>query len=189
MDGSTVRTIGKRGGEPGEFNFPTNLFVDTQGRLYVADTLNFRIQIFDPDGKLLSAFGTLGDTPGSLNRPKGVGVDSEGHIYVADTSFNNFQIFDQNGQLLLFVGAVGQRARRVLPAGRVCSSTPGSHLRRRPGKRPRAGVPVPAGAGEMTDARIDRRPPSIVSRDECCAAACGNCAYGPTHTRHGRRGS
>ena len=118
VDGSAVRTIGRRGSEPGEFNFPTNVFVDKEGRLYVTDTLNFRIQSFDPEGKPLNAFGTLGDTPGSLNRPKGVGVDDEGHIYVADTSFNNFQIFDQEGQLLLFVGSVGSAPGEFfLPAG------------------------------------------------------------------------
>lgn len=118
VDGTAVRTIGRRGSEPGEFNFPTNVFVDGEGRLYVADTLNFRIQTFDAGGKLLSAFGTLGDTPGSLNRPKGIGVDGEGHIYVADTSFNNFQIFDQAGQLLLYVGSAGSGPGEFfLPAG------------------------------------------------------------------------
>jgi DNA-binding beta-propeller fold protein YncE len=117
-DGSAVRTIGRRGSEPGEFNFPTNVSVDKEGRLYVTDTLNFRIQSFDPEGTPQNAFGTLGDTPGSLNRPKGVGVDDEGHIYVADTSFNNFQIFDQAGQLLLFVGSVGSGPGEFfLPAG------------------------------------------------------------------------
>ncbi len=117
-DGSKVRTIGRRGGEQGEFNFPTNLAVDRRGRLYVADTLNFRIQIFEADGSFQGVFGTLGDTPGSLNRPKGIGVDGEGHIYVADTSFNNFQIFDDAGQLLLFVGAAGKGPGEFfLPAG------------------------------------------------------------------------
>jgi len=118
VDGSAVRTIGKRGGDSGEFNFPTNVSVDGDGRLYVTDTLNFRIQIFDVDGKPAGAFGTLGDTPGSLNRPKGLSVDGEGHVYVADTSFNNFQIFDTSGQLLLYVGSVGSGPGEFyLPAG------------------------------------------------------------------------
>jgi sugar lactone lactonase YvrE len=118
VDGSPGPTIGKRGSEPGEFNYPTNLAVDARGRLYVTDTLNFRIQIFDAQGRFVSTFGTLGDTPGCLNRPKGIGVDSEGHIYVIDASFNNFQIFDERGQLLLFVGAGGNSPGEFfLPAG------------------------------------------------------------------------
>jgi len=117
-DGSLLRTIGQRGAEPGNFNFPTNLFVDRRGRLYVADTLNFRVQVFDVEGKVVSSFGEQGDTPGTLNRPKGVGVDSEGHIYVADTSFGNFQIFNADGQLLLFVGTAGvEPGEFFLPAG------------------------------------------------------------------------
>jgi len=117
-DGSLVRTIGRRGTEPGAFNYPTNLFVDSRGRLYVTDTLNFRLQIFDAKGKVVGVFGTLGDSPGTLNRPKGVGVDSEGHIYIADTSFNNFQVFDESGHLLLYVGSGGNEPGEfMLPAG------------------------------------------------------------------------
>ena len=118
VDGSAVRTMGRRGGGPGEFNFPTNLFVNRNGRLYVTDTMNFRIQMFNPEGDFLAEFGTQGDTPGTLNRPKGVGVDSEGHIYVADSSFNNFQIFDALGHLLLYVGTGGtEPGEFFLPAG------------------------------------------------------------------------
>ena len=117
-DGSFIRAIGKRGVESGEFNFPTNLAVDRQGRLYVTDTLNFRVQIFDAFGAFIKSIGRQGDGPGLLNRAKGVGVDGEGHIYVADTSFNNFQIFDGDGNILLFVGATGSKAGEfLLPAG------------------------------------------------------------------------
>jgi DNA-binding beta-propeller fold protein YncE len=116
--GALLGQIGSRGSGPGAFNFPTNLCVDRAGNLYVADTLNFRIQVFDADGRFLRTFGELGDGPGKLNRPKGIGVDSEGHIYVVDSSFSNFQIFDADGQLLLFVGTGGQDAGQfVLPAG------------------------------------------------------------------------
>ena len=117
-DGSSVRTIGKRGIEAGEFNFPTNLSVDRGGRLYVTDTLNFRVQIFGADGAFVASIGTQGDGPGHLNRAKGVGVDSEGHVYIADTSFNNFQIFDADGSILLFVGSTGDAPGEfLLPAG------------------------------------------------------------------------
>lgn len=117
-DGARVRVVGKRGGEAGQFNFPTNATVDRAGRLYVADTLNFRVQIFEADGKFVRMFGTLGDAPGTFNRPKGVAVDSEGHIYVADTAFDNFQVFDAEGKLLLFVGhGGGQLGQFLLPAG------------------------------------------------------------------------
>lgn len=117
-DGRLVRRIGTRGVGDGQFNFPTNVWADRAGLLYVADTLNFRVQIFDADGRLTKTFGELGDGPGTFNRPKGIAVDSEGHIYVVDSSFSNFQIFTADGQLLLFVGSGGQNAGEfVLPAG------------------------------------------------------------------------
>jgi DNA-binding beta-propeller fold protein YncE len=118
VNGERVRAIGKRGSDPGEFNFPTNVFVDGHGLVYVADTLNFRVQILGSDGRFLRTFGTQGDGPGMFNRPKGVAVDSEGHIYVVDTSFNNFQIFDPDGTLLLAVGVGGRgNGEFQLPAG------------------------------------------------------------------------
>ena len=118
VDGAYTRTIGSRGGDDGQFNFPTNVCVDRAGQVYVADTLNFRIQVFDAAGTFVRAFGTLGDAPGTFNRPKGIAVDSEGHIYVADSAFANVQIFDAEGRLLLFVGhGGGDVGQFFLPAG------------------------------------------------------------------------
>lgn len=113
-----LKTIGKRGSEEGEFNFPSHITTDHDGNLYVVDTMNARVQIFDPDGNFLSAFGQFGDAPGMFARPKGIAVDSEGHIYVVDAAFNNVQIFDREGQVLLaFAGFGGGRGELILPAG------------------------------------------------------------------------
>jgi len=96
-------------GKPENCTFagPTNVAVDRQGNLYVADTLNFRVQVLDPAGKFLRAFGVQGDRPGEFIRPKGIAVDSEGHVYVADAEFNNFQVFSPEGQPLLAIGKLG----------------------------------------------------------------------------------
>jgi len=113
-----VRVMGKRGSENGEFNFPTNIALDKEGRLYVVDTGNFRVQIFDSEGRFIKSMGKAGDTPGSFARPKGIAIDSEGHIYVVDAAFQNFQIFDFEGNILLFVGSAGvEPGQFLLPAG------------------------------------------------------------------------
>ena len=91
----------------GTFAAPTNVAVDRQGNLYVADTWNYRVQVLDPAGKFLRAFGAQGDRPGEFIRPKGIAVDSEGHVYVADAEFNNFQVLSPEGQPLLAVGQLG----------------------------------------------------------------------------------
>ena len=93
--------------EKRNFAGPTNVAVDRDGNVYVADTLNCRVQIFNPAGRFLRMFGTQGDRPGEFIRPKGIALDSEGHVYVADAEFNNFQIFSQDGQPLLAVGVLG----------------------------------------------------------------------------------
>lgn len=117
VTGKFLFEFGGRGAEPGKFNYPTHLFL-RNSRLYVSDTMNFRVQVFDLDGRLVGKIGEMGANLGQFARPKGLAVDSEGNIYVADAAFNNFQIFNPAGQLLLFVGQVGtQPGEFWLPAG------------------------------------------------------------------------
>jgi sugar lactone lactonase YvrE len=117
-DYNEVRTIGQRGHGEGMFNFPTNLALDSKGNLYVVDTGNFRVQIFDPKGNLVRKFGQLGDLPGYFTRPKGIALDSEDNIYVVDAAFQNVQIWNQEGQYLMGFGEGGDEVGQFsLPAG------------------------------------------------------------------------
>jgi len=107
-NGELVGTIGRgKGDEPGQFLFPTYLAVDPKGNLYVTDTLNSRVQMFDPDGKYLKSFGQRGNAWGMFDKPKGVALDSFGNLYVADSGWSNIQIFNPKGQVLLFFGGRG----------------------------------------------------------------------------------
>ncbi len=106
-DGKLVRSIGKRGSQPGELNFPEGVTVGKDGRLYVVDALNFRYQVFDPEGKFLATHGQIGQEPGSFARPKGIALDSDGHVYVTDAAFCNVQVFDGEGRLLIWIGGPG----------------------------------------------------------------------------------
>jgi DNA-binding beta-propeller fold protein YncE len=117
-NGKYLFTIGQKGVNDGEFNFPSYLALDKTGRLFVVDSFNFRIQIFSPEGKFLKKFGKLGDGSGTFTRPNGIGVDSEGNIYVVDAAFNNFQIFNEAGRLLLWIGNAGNKPGEFyLPSG------------------------------------------------------------------------
>jgi DNA-binding beta-propeller fold protein YncE len=92
---------------PADFAKPTGVAVDQEGNLYVADTMNNRIEIFDADGKFISTFGKAGDGPGYFARPKGVAVDSDGHIWVADGVQDRVQVFSKDAQLLISFGGHG----------------------------------------------------------------------------------
>jgi DNA-binding beta-propeller fold protein YncE len=92
---------------PGDFAKPTGVAVDPDGNLYVCDTLNNRVEIFDADGKFVSTFGKAGDGPGYFARPKGVAIDSDGHIWVADGQQDRVQVFNQQAQLLITFGGHG----------------------------------------------------------------------------------
>lgn len=48
-----IMAADKFGVEPGHFRVPTDVACDKRGRAYVADYMNDRVQIFNPDGKLL----------------------------------------------------------------------------------------------------------------------------------------
>lgn len=118
LEGRSVGGFGKRGGGEGEFNFPTNIFIDNEGLVYVTDSMNFKIQIFNKEGVFLNRFGRHGDGSGDFSSPKGVAVDSEGNIYVVDTLFDNVQIFDREGRFLLAFGRTGSgRGEFWLPTG------------------------------------------------------------------------
>lgn len=117
-NGVQTGSIGRRGIGPGEFNYPTMLWLSPQGRLHVTDSLNFRVQILNKDGSFIGKFGHVGDGTGDAARQKGVATDHHGHIYVVDSLFHAVQVFDENGRFLLTVGAQGQdRGEFWLPVG------------------------------------------------------------------------
>lgn len=117
-DGALLFSFGNNGTVQGDFHFPTNIFIGRDGLLYITDSMNFRVQIFDRDGNARSAFGRLGDSAGDFSKPKGIAVDSEGHIYVTDAHFDNVQVFDHDGRLLLVFGSTGSgNGEMILPAG------------------------------------------------------------------------
>ena len=116
--GEFIKQIGERGYAPGQFNFPTHIWIDKLGTIYVVDAMNFRIQIFDKNGKFISMFGDVGDASGYFARPKGIATDSFGHIYVADALFHVVQIFDGTGKLLYVIGSQGQEKEQFwMPTG------------------------------------------------------------------------
>jgi hypothetical protein len=80
-DGTFIKTWGKRGSAPGEFDTPHAIAIDSRGRVFVGDRANNRIQIFDQDGRFLDAWT-------QFSRPSGIHIDKKDVIYVADSESN-----------------------------------------------------------------------------------------------------
>ena len=77
-DGKFIKQWGSTGSGPGELSEPHSIAIDSQGRLFVGDRENNRIQIFDQDGRHLAEWRQFG-------RPSGIYITADDTIYVADS--------------------------------------------------------------------------------------------------------
>jgi streptogramin lyase len=76
-DGKFIKAWGKRGDQPGEFNLPHTIVIDSRGRVLVGDRSNNRIQIFDQDGNFIDQWTQFGT-------PSGMYVTPDDTLYVVD---------------------------------------------------------------------------------------------------------
>jgi hypothetical protein len=79
-NGKFIKSWGKKGTGPGEFDTPHSLALDSRGRLFVADRNNNRIQIFDQDGKFLEEWK-------QFSRISGLYIRND-VLYAADSESN-----------------------------------------------------------------------------------------------------
>jgi hypothetical protein len=118
--GELLRSWGAPGSGPGQFNLPHGIWVHTDGRVFVADRENDRIQIFSPSGELLEQWT-------DLQRPCQLFIDAAGLVYVAELVYrkgstslrdgtiaeerpSRVSIFDREGSLLLRWGGADAAA-------------------------------------------------------------------------------
>ncbi len=120
----TVQIIGKMGqlitkfGEPaspttgkieigtGGFFHPQAIALDDKDNIYVSDTGNHRIRVFNPAGKVLNKFGIQGARLGEFNNPAGLTMDGAGNLLVVDEKNYRVQIFSARG---VFKNKFGKR--------------------------------------------------------------------------------
>jgi predicted membrane-bound mannosyltransferase/DNA-binding beta-propeller fold protein YncE len=93
----------------GTFNEPWGIAISEQGRVYVADTWNHRIQWFSAEGEFLGMLGRegLGEEADTFWGPRDVVVDSDGRVYVSDTGNKRIKVFDQAGNFIVQFGGAG----------------------------------------------------------------------------------
>jgi DNA-binding beta-propeller fold protein YncE len=78
---------------PEGFWGPRGLAVDSKGNVYVTDTGNKRVVVFNSNGEFVTQFGTTGIDPGQFDEPVGLAIDQNGLVYVADTWNARIQVF------------------------------------------------------------------------------------------------
>lgn len=88
-DGKFIESFGRWGSAPGEFRTPHDIAMDPQGRLFVADRGNMRIQILGQDGRFIAEWK-------QFSRPSGIAI-RDGLIYVADSESNGTPSFAHPG--------------------------------------------------------------------------------------------
>lgn len=101
---------GAKGTGWGQYNRPRSVAVDAEGRLYVGDVLNGRVQRIDERGRAAKPVAPYGVTPGHVFRPAGVDVE-DGRVWVADSVMGVVQAFTSEG---VFLDALHDEAGQVL---------------------------------------------------------------------------
>ncbi len=101
-DGDYLGQWGRPGKGDGEFNLVHDVAVDSQGRVYVADRTNERIQIFDADGKFLAKWENIG-------APWGIAYSAQDNaIFMCDGKYARIIKLDLEGKVLGVLGSYGR---------------------------------------------------------------------------------
>ncbi|RXL75514.1 6-bladed beta-propeller, partial [Citrobacter sp. AAK_AS5] len=79
------------------FKKPLGIAADSSGLVYVADSRNNRIQVFNASGAFVTAWGAFGTANGQFDLPSDIAIDSLGNVYVADAGNHRIQKFTAAG--------------------------------------------------------------------------------------------
>ena len=111
------KTFSRFGSEPGE-NIKSEFTCIHDGRYYMAEQGNHRVNVWDLDGKFLFTYGKKGVEKGEMNAPQACKVNSRAEFFVADLGNNRIQVFDKDGKLLRVWGTAGSKPGALrAPAG------------------------------------------------------------------------
>ena len=100
-DGTFISQFGEQGTGPGQFDLLHGLAVDDDGRIYVADRMNSRIQIFTPDGDFIEEWSDIFD-------PVNIWLDEDGWVWIIDATLNRIMKFNRDGELQYHWGTYGR---------------------------------------------------------------------------------
>ena len=121
-----LNSFGLPGCAPGSFNYPKGITSDSSDFIYVVDSNNCRIQIFDSAGKLFKVVGAIGSIGGLFATPQGICLGPKERMLVADTRNHRIQIFE-SFQLVSVIGELGDKDNQFrLPT--ACQTNPDGEI-------------------------------------------------------------
>ena len=120
LAGDLLVELGGIGEEPGKLLAPNAVTADNNGNIYVVDTGNQRVQVFDAQGNYQFMFNGATNEEGDavFVNPRGIGITTTGHIYVVSNITHLVHAFDMQGTPLYTLGGMGDGDGKLfLPNG------------------------------------------------------------------------
>ncbi|HTN74032.1 MAG TPA: NHL repeat-containing protein [Pirellulaceae bacterium] len=111
--GEFIEQWGSHGNALEQFVRPQKMALAADGRLWIADACNHRVQVFDVSGsaaKLVDSWGEEGEEIGKLRYPYDLVLDGAGHVYLCEFGNHRVQKFTLAGESLGAWGTSGRRA-------------------------------------------------------------------------------
>ena len=118
-----VKSWGMPGEADGQFNDPTGIAI-INDEVFVSDSRNARIQVFDLEGQFKRKFGSKGDGPGQLGRPMNLTIAGD-ELYVADFWNDRIEVFGLDGTPHRRIGRAGNGPGEFGSPGGVAVSADG----------------------------------------------------------------
>ena len=116
FEGDCVKSVGsgETGNGPLQFYTPIGITVHpTTGQIFIADTLNNRIQVLNNDLTYSHSFGQHGSSPKQLYHPCDVTFDNEGYLYVTDNNNHCIKKFTSTGQYISTFSSYGSNPGQI----------------------------------------------------------------------------
>ena len=120
LQGKLLSVIGNnRGNNNGQFYHPNGLVFSSNKMLYVVDTGNDRVQVFQQDDKFAFTFGSEGSNPGQFQYPVRIAIDTDNRVLVSDYHGNHISLFSHTGSFISRITCSRPYSITVSPDGHI----------------------------------------------------------------------
>jgi hypothetical protein len=96
------------------FYLLTDMDADSSGNIYVLDSEDVNIKVYDQKGRFLKVFSRKGEGPGELLNPVDIYIDGKDLIYVCDSGNNRISIFSGQGDFVSSINFKEYSAGKII---------------------------------------------------------------------------